>query len=554
MVDGAALEDSGGPSPESGRERIGRTFRARRGGLTLAVTSVLAASCGWLGEGWSRSPLVVVCVDGATWDVIDPMLERGELPNFRRLVERGARCDLITLPPTQSPVIWTTYATGVFPRVHNVLDFTYPYSRGGEKRPVEATERRAPAIWNVASDAGRSVGVVGYYVTEPAEVVNGFIVSDTLMEGWGGSTFPPELADELDVISDPLQPHPILSEFFAWDYDPKDGEEPTSPYQYPTQVVEGAVDHAVIRDENVRSASLRLMEREVDLFMAYSRIIDHASHRTWRYYDDTDFPDRAKATHRDLLDDVVPNAYRFVDRFLGELLERCGEDANVVVVSDHGFGSATGEYMIPDKRLARILTGAHRYDGILLAAGPDFREGTYEHVSLMDVAPLLMTLLDVPLSAELPGRVPREMLAERLLERGSLQTVERYESEWTFVDIAPASEEDDRRALEQLQALGYIDSSTKAGRQGPSVVEDVWSGDGTLKLKTLSGELLFLLMRDRREEAEQLMSLLTRKDPEAAKAMPFYAISEAKRVEENFPFQVFGQGDVARFLRPWVRR
>ncbi|MDP6988755.1 MAG: alkaline phosphatase family protein, partial [Planctomycetota bacterium] len=307
-------------------------------------------------------------------------------------------------------------------------------------------------------------------------------------------------------------------------------------------------------DENVRSASLRLWNEQVDLFMAYSRVVDHASHRSWRYYDDTDFPDRAKATHRELLDGVVPAAYRFVDHFLGDLMDRCGEDVNIVVVSDHGFGSATGEYMIPEKRLARVLTGSHRYDGILLGAGPDFREGVYEHVSLMDVAPLLLTLLDVPISAELPGRVPVEMLRRRLFGRGSAETVERYGSTWRFVDTPPADAEADRRALERLQALGYVDSAARAGRSDAGAVEDLWAGDGNLRLRILSGELLFLLMRGRTAEAEELMTLLTVRDPEAAKAMPFYAISEAKRVEEHFAFGVFGQGSVAEFLRPWVRR
>ncbi len=522
--------------------------------LVLALTCSVALSCRERGGRRIGRPLVVVCVDGATWDVIDPLVARGELPHLRGLVERGARCDLVTLPPTQSPVVWTTYATGVFPRIHNVLDFTYPFGGGGRKRPVEATERRAPAIWNVASDAGRSVGVVGYYVTHPAEEVNGFIVSDALMEGRRGSTYPPELAGGLELIGVPPEQHPIFSEFLGWDYNPLDSVDPNSPLQAPSKIIQGAVDSVVIRDRNVCTTALSLQEKGVDLFMTYLRVIDHASHRTWRYFDGTDFPEPSDPVSQELLEDTIPAAYRLVDDFIGELLAAYGEDVNVVVVSDHGFGSATGDYAIPDAQLAAQLTGAHRYDGLLLAAGPDIRAGVYEHISLMEVAPLLMALLDLPISAELPGRLPEELLQPGFLKSGPIKTTNRYESEWNFVGVAPASEEDDRRALEGLRALGYVDSSVEAGRPDSRSAGDLWSGDANLKLKVLAGEILFHLMRNNQEEASRLMGLLADRDPEAAKAMPYYLVGEAKKIKESFSFEVFPPRTVTAFSRSWVQK
>ena len=43
----------------------------------------------------------------------------------------------------------------------------------GQKVPISGASRAAPAIWNVAAAEGRTVGVVGWWATHPAEEVKG---------------------------------------------------------------------------------------------------------------------------------------------------------------------------------------------------------------------------------------------------------------------------------------------------------------------------------------------------------------------------------------------
>ena len=92
----------------------------------------------------------------------------------RRVTRRSSK----SFMPILSPVVWTTLATGVGPDVHRLLDFQEVDPATGQKVPISGRSRAVPAIWNVASANGLSVGVVGWWATHPAEEVKGFFVSD----------------------------------------------------------------------------------------------------------------------------------------------------------------------------------------------------------------------------------------------------------------------------------------------------------------------------------------------------------------------------------------
>ncbi|HEV7428873.1 MAG TPA: alkaline phosphatase family protein, partial [Thermoanaerobaculia bacterium] len=131
-------------------------------------------------RGRTARPVVFVGLDGADWQLLDEYMAGGTMPNLKRLVDTGSGGILETDYPPLSPLVWTTMMTGVGPLDHAILDFTRfnPYTH--DKEPITSDERRAPAIWNMLTWAGKQNSVFGLWATYAAEPVHGLNVSDRL--------------------------------------------------------------------------------------------------------------------------------------------------------------------------------------------------------------------------------------------------------------------------------------------------------------------------------------------------------------------------------------
>ena len=67
--------------------------------------------------------LVIVGIDGGTFDLAGAWAEQGLLPNLARLMEKGVWGDLTsTYPPITAPA-WSSFLTGCNPGKHGVFDF-----------------------------------------------------------------------------------------------------------------------------------------------------------------------------------------------------------------------------------------------------------------------------------------------------------------------------------------------------------------------------------------------------------------------------------------------
>ncbi len=452
-------------------------------------------------------PLVVIGIDGATWDVIDPMISNGELPNLASLKARGAWGPLITVGPQVSPVVWTSFSTGQFGRIHGILDFVYPY-QPGPKRPVQSTERRVPALWNLVSEAGGKVSVVGYFVTYPAEKINGVMVSYKSPQKQPDSDHP---ADALAPIRDQLdsifgeEKKTLWSRFLPWDFDPANPPADNNPAAEAFRMVSGRVERRILSAEYNRRAALYLAQSPHDLFISYFGLVDYASHSLWKFMDDADFELKASPESKRLLGNVVEESYRFMDEFIGDLMARAPANANIVIISDHGFGSATCIFSVKEHNKDR-LTGNHRPNGILLAAGPDIQAGRIDGLTIIDVFPTLAYLSGIAVADDLPGDLDLRLLTDKILaEHPPFFTRTYANSGPTVVNAAGASRAAHEDSIKALQGLGYVGESFEFGDTDTQIF-DFWASEHELVIRHLVGEVSFYLLKGDNEMASAILA------------------------------------------------
>src|SRR6478672_7455483 len=125
-------------------------------GSATGAGAAPAASPAIASAAQPRPPVIFVGLDGADWQLLDDYAARGVMPNLARIVREGSSGVLETIRPPLSPLIWTMM-TGVSPLEHGILDFVQFNAATGAKEPIAADSRRVPAVWNMATSAGKRV-------------------------------------------------------------------------------------------------------------------------------------------------------------------------------------------------------------------------------------------------------------------------------------------------------------------------------------------------------------------------------------------------------------
>lgn len=414
-----------------------------------------------------------------------PLLAAGELPNIRRLLERGSLGVLHSRPPMLSPALWTEIATGLPRRLNGIDDFTHyggafdVLSRDG--RLVSSNDRVRTALWNWADHAGLETGVVAWWATWPAEAVRGFVVSDRMAQSrwaaWTGGeraerlTHPPALAERLaDLVFDPSQP-PMDEIRRLVSLDAEEEAEMLAARKPIFAHGPSVFKFAYCAQRSYEEIALKLLgEHQPDFSAVFLIANDPASHTFWHYYEPGAFSEEVPPDEAERLGKLIPNMYRHNDAYLGRLLAVLDDDTTVIIVSDHGF-QASGILPAPRAGWRRLLSrltafqgsgeqqvavgqsGMHREDGLILVSGPGIERGLEIDAQLLDVAPTVAHLLGLPASEEWPGRVLTELFTEEPAPDLPVSSMDAYVSSRTVA----AQAIDDDGIRDQLRALGYVE-------------------------------------------------------------------------------------------------
>ncbi|KTG07832.1 phosphodiesterase [Haloprofundus marisrubri] len=245
----------------------------------------------------SSTRAFVLGLDGVPWGMLQSWIDDGHLPNFKRLTDEGASGSLESTRPASTPLAWPSIATGVWPDKHGLYDFqrlTEDYRR----EMYTSSDLSRPALWEMLSPSV----VANVPMTYPATNIDGKMVTGMLTPGFNDRfTSPQSLSEE---IQDEI-PDYIIGMRYA-DYHNRKDEFPDAIENLATQ----------------RRKLLSKLMKEDDwrLFFFVFTAPDRLQHLIW--------DEETLLTHYRLLDTILGDVLRYVEE----------REANLYVVSDHGFG------------------------------------------------------------------------------------------------------------------------------------------------------------------------------------------------------------------------
>ena len=474
---------------------------------------------------------ILIGIDAATWKIIQPLLDKRKLPTLAGLMQEGVSAPLKSLRGYKSPALWTSIATGKMPEKNGVLYFSnlfvdipklklkkdltksmmvnWPYRIGklfsknkkelsnatafsrkayvysmlkygkalerfnlGGNYLVTGAFRTEKALWEMLSEEGLKVSIIGWLVTWPAEKVNGIMVSQKAIEGLskiyqnphkfkaetsstssGRITYPDHVLEELRTFNrapDSISEQEI-SNFFSG-IDVQETEQIKSLH-FDRKNKFNFFSQLYLSDLFSTQTGIHLRDKyQPDFQTVYLPGLDGVQHIFWQYHFSHDFSflnmDSAEIAK---FSELVNNYYQFLDHQVAELIK--GFD-NIIIISDHGMET------IPERNFdhTAIRSGQHEEspDGIVIMKGPHLKKNiklTEAHI--FDIAPTILYLLGKEIDLNMDGEVLAEAISDKFLEKNEIKKKDYGKKNATDQSFYEEKEQQDVK--ERLKALGYLD-------------------------------------------------------------------------------------------------
>jgi predicted AlkP superfamily phosphohydrolase/phosphomutase len=249
---------------------------------------------------------LVIGLDGVPHSLLTELIDSGEVPNLAAIAGSGELRRAASTQPTVSCAAWTSFVTGVNPGAHGVYGFV-DREPGSYQQYITGTRYvRSPQVWQTLSERGRRVIIMNVPVTAPPPEVNGLLVSGFLAPSLDGATYPEDLQQRLErhgyrIDIDPWKARQSLDLLFE--------------------------DLQATLDGRVAAAKDLLVSENWSYAMVHIMGTDRINHFVWGKWADRD-------------EQFAPrfiDYYRQVDAAVGEIVEAAGDDAELLILSDHGF-------------------------------------------------------------------------------------------------------------------------------------------------------------------------------------------------------------------------
>ncbi|WP_457751206.1 alkaline phosphatase family protein [Thermococcus sp.] len=250
--------------------------------------------------------VLVIGLDGATWDLLKPWADSGELPTFKELMEKGSWGGLrSTIPPWTIPA-WDSMTAGKSPQKLGYA--TFMVKDGYKFVPYRLKRARQELIWDILSEHGYKNIVANLPNVYSSKRINGIMVAGWLNLGKDDLAYPQGIMEE-------------ISSFCG---------------EYMIDIFDVDLEKGII--VSGPQTDKEYLERCKSLFKNHSCAFDYLiNNKEWNFaflvFVTTD-----RLQHRFWKESVLLSHYKEIDEWLGKLVERLDDETVLILVSDHGFG------------------------------------------------------------------------------------------------------------------------------------------------------------------------------------------------------------------------
>ncbi|MDY6905214.1 MAG: alkaline phosphatase family protein [Thermodesulfobacteriota bacterium] len=273
---------------------------------------------------------MVIGLDGATFSILDPLMEAGHMPYLREFAARGVSAGLESTIPPITPPAWTTIMTGRSPSSHGILDFFRPESPGSRfLRFVSTKQLKCETIWSLMTRKERSSICLNFPVMSPPIPISGYSIPGFVT--WRHlrhACHPKNLMDTLKTI--PGFDLKIIAHDFGLEEKVVSGcsrEESEEWIRY----------HTYKDDQWVKVMTYLNDHDPCHLNALVLDSTDRLQHVYYRLLDPECYKDGLSGEDRQI-QSILHAHYRELDAMIERLAESAGPDGYVFIVSDHGFG------------------------------------------------------------------------------------------------------------------------------------------------------------------------------------------------------------------------
>jgi predicted AlkP superfamily phosphohydrolase/phosphomutase len=364
--------------------------------------------------------VVLLAIDAGSLDVVASAAAEGRLPNFGRILDRGAVMHLATIHPTSPETVWSAVATGKLPQKNGVrAGSTYRLVKGGDAvqllpefcfatrlmrfgfltdEPLGSAAIATRTLWSILSMRGIQVGVVNWPLTYPAPVVRGYLLSDEF----------PRAALTITGVDDPrlVYPPDLRPAARQFVQDATAGVQDVLPQH--VELVLDPRQRAYARTDRVneRLAAMLGGDRAPQVTILRYQSLDPIGHYFLRYATPAAFGDVTDEERRSF-GAVLEAHYALIDEAIGRAIATLGPDDLLLVVSGYGMEPLG----LARRGLERVLgdpgvSGTHddAPDGFLMAYGaPVATARSLRRASVVDVVPTILYFLGLPIGRDMDG-------------------------------------------------------------------------------------------------------------------------------------------------------